>query len=242
MARTHNLNIANYMKQGGNPAALDFPGNNEVFTLAAWIRIAQNDATDMTFFSMYDGTKGPLMRTISGKLRMFWIDSGVGGHEAIGATTMSTNTWYHVAATWPKSTSPGMQVWLNGTVDGSDTTNGTLSGTRDTTNGWCLGVRGNAGSAKSNPLNGVMAEAAMWNTNLTAAEIIALAKGNSPKLVRPTSLKGYWPIHAIATPETDFSGNVDNFTVVGTLALADHSPTGPSVPPGLADPHIGGRR
>lgn len=224
MARTWPFSASNDLKQSANPSKLNFPGNSEQFTLSIWVKLNRNDATDQTLLSKYNGSIGPLMRTLGGKLRMFWIDSGAGGHEAIGATTMSTGTWYHCAATWPRSTSPGMQVWLNGVVDGADTTNGTMNTTSDTTDGWVIGARGNGGSADSNPLDAVACEVAMWNTAISAAEILALSKGINPFMIRPANLKGYWPIYGVAAPEADFTDTPANFSLVGTLNQANHGP------------------
>lgn len=44
------------------------------------------------------------------------------------------------------------------------------------------------------PFNGYVAECALWNTALTDAEIESLAKGFSPRRIRPQSLVFYAPL------------------------------------------------
>ena len=226
MARTWPNAAANRLKVGSNPSALAFPGNASKFTLAGWVKLNNVGATEQVFMSKYDGSFGPLFRTLSGKVRMFWIDTGSSGHEAIGATTMSTGTWYHIAATWPRATSPGMQVWLNGVVDGADTTNATMNATSDSTNGWTFGAR----AAATFPLDGDMCEMCMFNDVLTADQILALARCGSPHEVAPGLLVGYWPTFGSYDNQADFSQQSNNLQLVGTLATADHAPVGPQVP------------
>lgn len=45
------------------------------------------------------------------------------------------------------------------------------------------------------------AEVAIWDVALTAGEAVALAKGFSPLLIRPQSLKAYFPLYGNVTPE-----------------------------------------
>jgi hypothetical protein len=42
---------------------------------------------------------------------------------------------------------------------------------------------------------GVAAEAAIWDVELTAAEVATLYSGYSPLMVRPSKLQSYWPLH-----------------------------------------------
>jgi hypothetical protein len=51
-----------------------------------------------------------------------------------------------------------------------------------------------AASAFTNYLNGSLAEVGIWNAALTAAEVLSLARGMSPSLIRPQSLTIYAPL------------------------------------------------
>jgi hypothetical protein len=63
---------------------------------------------------------------------------------------------------------------------------------------------------------------------LTAAERKALAFGGSAALGRNPG--GYWPLHALATPEADLSGNAKNATVSGAIAAVVFPPSQQYVP------------
>lgn len=76
---------------------------------------------------------------------------------------------------------------------------------------------------KDNYFTGRLAEAGLWNVALTANEIAALAAGVNPRRIRPGSLKSYWPLWGLSSPEPDLSGGAYNLTLQGT-SLANHAP------------------
>lgn len=240
MARTWPNNGANRLRVGANPSVLDFPGSGSQFTIAAWIKLASIPvAGNATFISKYNGTIGPLFRiTDAGtknKLSMFCIDTVLSGHDAIGATVLSTATWLHIAGTWNGSsaaTNKTLACWLNGVRDGTATSPG-MHTTSDTTNGWVFGAR-----AASFPLDGDMAEMAFWDTDLSAGtstcpELVALSRGVSPTSIRPGSLVAHWPTFNSGDNQIDLTKNRNKLELIGTLNSANHAPVGPPVPVGL---------
>ena len=68
---------------------------------------------------------------------------------------------------------------------------------------------------------GHIAEAAIWNVALNAADVAALAKGVVPPMIRPDALVAYWPLVGRDNPEPDFAGGF-NMTLNGTPPRADH--------------------
>jgi hypothetical protein len=70
-------------------------------------------------------------------------------------------------------------------------------------------------------LNGQIAEAAVWNVALSAAEIASLSKGFSPLLIRPASLVAYWPLIGRHDPEIDPVGRFD-MTLTANPTTAAH--------------------
>ena len=71
-------------------------------------------------------------------------------------------------------------------------------------------------------MNGRIAEAAVWNTDLTADEIASLGADRvSPLLIRPDNLIAYWPIIGRTSPEINLMGS-GNLTLGGSPATADH--------------------
>jgi hypothetical protein len=97
-------------------------------------------------------------------------------------TNNPIGTWLHHAVVFTSTTS--RVVYRNGVAS---TTINTTS--RNTTGLTKLNI-----GYPTNSLDGKMAEFALYNVALTAAEIASLAKGFSPRRVRPQNLKCYVPM------------------------------------------------
>lgn len=97
----------------------------------------------------------------------------------------TANTWSHACGVFTSTTS--RTVYLNGANSATDTTSITPAGLDRTT----VGMRDRATPTS---MSGSIAEAAIWNVALDASEIAALAKGFSPRLIRPASLVFYAPL------------------------------------------------
>ena len=76
-------------------------------------------------------------------------------------------------------------------------------------------------------MSGHIAEAAIWNVALTAAEVTVLAKGVSPLFIRRQNLVAYWPLYGLHSPETDFSGNNRVMTLNNGPTRGNHPPVVP---------------
>jgi hypothetical protein len=59
---------------------------------------------------------------------------------------------------------------------------------------------------------GKVAEVGIWNVILANEEVVALAKGFSPLMIRPASLRGYWPMDGLGTVERNLKGTGDGTT------------------------------
>lgn len=139
--------------------------------------------------------------------------TAAGGAAAQSTTTGtgSINTWMHIGGTF--GSSAHRQAWLNGTAATAQTSNLTPTG---------LDTAGIGFRPASSPLgyfSGRIAEAAVWNVELSAAEIAILAAGYSPLCLarRPVA---YWPLLGRFSPEIDTVGRFD-LTVTGAVA-AEH--------------------
>jgi len=130
---------------------------------------------------------------------------------AIHGTTVATGTWYHACGVLTSTTS--RDIYL----DGASPVNNTTSQTPTGINRVYLGVIN--GSAFDH--DGQLAEAGVWNVALSAAEVASLAKGFSPRLIRPESLMAYWPLLGRVSPEPDLKGGYP-LTITGTVPYADH--------------------
>lgn len=124
--------------------------------------------------------------------------------NAYTSTGFTANTWHHAAAVHTSTTS--RTAYIDGGSAGSNTTSNVPTG-HDRTS-----IAQAGDSTPSTLLTGNIAEAAVWNIALDAADIASLAKGYSPLLVRPESLVAYWPLIGNFSPEINVVGGV-NLTV-----------------------------
>jgi hypothetical protein len=192
-----------------NPAALDT--NRVLMSVAA---SGNND----DFFLLFTDNQ-PKLTARKG-------NAAESGNAAATATPV-TGVWQHACGTWTSSTSRA--CYLNGANKGTNTTSIAFGGALNRT-----GIFHNARADQDMVANATIAEAAIWNVVLTDEEVAALGKGYSPRLIRPTALRGYWPIFGNASPEPDFWKNGFSMTIGGTLAKASHKsgliyPVPPSV-------------
>src|SRR3990167_399937 len=145
-----------------------------------WVILNLSDTDARPEFTIEFGRDGG----VTNILAMVFAASG---GFAISATNPVVDTWYHVGGVFTSATS--RTVYVNGVADGSDTTNLTPTGISDL----YVGSRFDL-SVQQKKLNGKVAEAAIWNVALTAAEMAILGRGYSPLFVRPESLVFYAPL------------------------------------------------
>lgn len=131
---------------------------------------------------------------------------------AVTSTGFSASTWRHGAAVFASSAS--RTAYLNGASPGSDTTSITPSGVN------ALHV----GSRTLNFTDGRIAEVGIWAAALDAGEVLALARGVSPILIRPQSLVGYWPLFGNDSPEPDRWNGRNDLTLTNAPTKGDHVP------------------
>lgn len=115
--------------------------------------------------------------------------AGVGGFLAGSVAGPTTdNTWGHCAGVFTSATS--RIAYFNGTAGVAETTSSTPAGLDRTDIGRLL----YEGGVPVNYMSGRIAEPAIWNVALTAAEITSLVRGVSPLLIRPSALIFYAPL------------------------------------------------
>jgi len=173
------------------PTTISFWGNAAVNTLA------------LGAFGISDSTGNEAVRgffagNLAGDpISCASIDNGVGG-TASNVGTFSVNTWHHGAVIFASTTS--RTSYLDGVAGTTNTVSSDPTGLTDILIGAIM-----VSSAPANHFDGNLSEVAVWNVALTAAEIVSLAKGFSPKKIRPQSLKFYAPI---VRNIADYIGNV----------------------------------
>ena len=182
-------------------------------TMAAWIRQTNIIAQNQVIIAINDTTSnlnGWVLRSLptSGFLSVSYGTGTFG--TATTSVAVTAGQWNHVAAVCPSSAS--RTAYLNGVASTTDTTavGGTPVPTETNIAVW-QGV--------GQYFNGSIAEAGIWNVALDSAELVALAAGISPALVRPSALVAYYPLLGATSPEPDLMRG-QNLTVTGATASA----------------------
>lgn len=140
------------------------------FTLEAWINLSDN-TNQFGIIEKYDppGQRGYFLRLGDGKLVSSVCSFPLTCSEySIGATTLSTGTWHHVASVYDGTS---IKVYLDGVLDGSVPTDFTLP---DGSTSLKIGARGDDANTR---LNGLIDEVKIYNRALSASEIQVSAGG-----------------------------------------------------------------
>lgn len=136
----------------------------------------------------------------------------------------SANAWHHLCIVYEAVAGTNPAIYTDGVPQAVTPAGGPTSGSPLTnTDAYVIGNRGND---NARAWDGRLAEFAIWDELLSAAECGALARGASPATIRADKLVAYWPLWGSATPEPGLPGG----PVAVTNALgADHAPAGPYV-------------
>jgi len=118
------------------------------------------------------GSNGYMLDTYNSHLR-FIID----GVIVSGSTTLTTNTWYHIAGVYNRSEQK-LRVYVNGAQDGF----GNYSGSIPANN---LTIRIGADSTGANAFNGIIDEVEIFNRALSQSEIADIYAAGSAGKCRP---------------------------------------------------------
>lgn len=142
----------------------DFAFGTSPFSVDCWIRIAalptHYGTICGTYNNSYTETSWALGVTSAGKFRLATPQTAL----LTGTTTLSTNTWYHMACSFDGTT---YRLFVNGTVDGYTTTTRDFSSVLDC----CIGR--NSDSTNTYYFNGYIDELriskgiARWTANFT---------------------------------------------------------------------------
>ena len=195
----------------GDTSPLDFTSNS--YTVCAWGHQdsfgsqrtwlgkgqASGVGSNMQYMLWVEGSG-------SGNPRMTWGD-GSSSASANGTGPVNTTAFRHMVGRVGTGAN-GVRVFLDGTSVGNATPGPTTS---NTTRNFRIGCADSA----NDPMDGRLAEVAVWNVLLNDSEIASLARGLNPRHVRPSALVGYWPLFG-SSPEPDYSGRGNAASVVGT--------------------------
>jgi hypothetical protein len=144
-------------------------------------------------------------------------------HELFCTPVTVLNVWHVAVFTYQNNNT--MKMWLDGNQCATDSGIGSTGALVSSGNN--LNFGGIRQTQSCCFIQGLIAEAAVWNVFLSAAEAKSLAT-ICPLSVHRTAIVGYWPLYGASgsSIEPDLSGNVLNGTLTGT-ATANHPPCSP---------------
>lgn len=196
----------NYLTVGSTPITA------VPLTLVAWFN-STSIAADNYIVSINEATDDHFALCASGNQTGDPIRAAtrVAGTESLAATSAaySANVWTHAAAVFDITTATDRTALINGGSAGTNTTNRTPTGL----NRISIGIRDL--TLKEQPMNGQIAEVAIYNTNLSTANVAILAGGMCPLRVLPQNLVAYWPLYHTGALQDLIGGRT--MTITGSL-------------------------
>ncbi len=220
MARGNNDDNTNFFRLSSNMGITDYPMSVSVWhyplataNIEIVFTFAESTATFNHLF-LIKGSSDTLIAEVNSE--------GAGqDEEAITSNAFNIDAWNHSAGIFASSTDRA--AYLNGDIGngGFNTVDHAMPSTNVDRTSW--GKRDDSNGGR--PIDGRIAEAALWNVALSTNEVIALAAGVPPSRIRPGDLLGYWPLFGVGADEPDYSGNGRTQIEQGTMTLGNHSPT-----------------
>jgi hypothetical protein len=183
--------------------------------MACWVRPV-NITDQEIVMSMGDGGAGVsrhqlrLKGNLSGDPVEAASHDGTANSSAATSTGYTAGAWHHICGIWSSDT--GRTAYLDGGNSGNNTDSRVVTLSRTT-----IGASAHDLSAT---LNADVAWAAIWDVALTAGEVVMLAAGVHPLMVRPGALISVWDLYGNNDPETDYISGFD-LTVTNSPAKSE---------------------
>jgi hypothetical protein len=213
MSRAISGGGANYFSIADVPS-VDLAGLT--VTVAGWLH--SDTVSGLRCITAKDsGGHGGCQYLLGHNNNMGYFQIGYSGNQygIVGTIPFVTGTWVHFVGV---QNGGGIYICTNGVQEGPASAGFAIE---NSANPLMFGRRGNG-----QDLVGRIADVALWNVVLTTAEILALAKGVSPALIRRSSLTGYWPFMGLdLATEVDLCGAA-NAAQVGTVPVSALRPPG----------------
>ncbi len=162
------------------------------FSISAWIKIGQTTAQGIfTKYGSGSSTREYLFYTTGGKLRLLFIDASNGANNfATGTTSLSINTWYHVACTYDgrggSTAYNGMTLYINGVSESVTTSGGSYTAMTNTTQVVEIG------KYSTNELLGNIDEVSVFNSELSASDVTSIYNSGVPNDISSLSPLSWW--------------------------------------------------
>ena len=166
----------------GNSADFSF-GNGDTdspFSTSFWFKLNSNSGTQ-PFLSKDNVTKEWTVSIFGGGgIRIFLKNLGTNNQQSIDSTTtFSTGVWYHAVTTYDGSggvdAADGLSIYINGSLDApTNVIKNTYTAMSSSLSDVTIGKYGGS------YINGVMSNVAIWNTELTPAQVTEIYNEGLP--------------------------------------------------------------
>ena len=230
------------LKKAFDTYSLDFNGTDESVTIDALVGILNTLEGSVSVWCKLDTTSsnGTLFRTrVAGQnyiallyhastnqMRFEFKAGGTLKQAKFSDAIENDGLWHHVVGTWSTSADE-LKIYLDGTLKSTTTGLGTFSGTLIDAD---IGQNLTGGAF----FNGKMSNVAIFNTPLTAANVLYIQNRSNAVATRfypmditnMSGLKGYYRFGlGSGTVALDSSGNGKNGTLVNTPTWSTTTPT-----------------
>ena len=162
------------------------PSGSSARTCACWLWVSSASTRQC---AIHWGNWGLVRQTWVFGVESGKIYVGTWADDYAGTNNIPTSQWTHIAVTYA-SGSTAIKGYIDGVLDKTHT----LGAALNTQNSNGIAIAAWFTTSAVNPLNGRVADAAIWDADLTEQEIMGLARGNYPPTVRPQSLRNYYPL------------------------------------------------
>jgi Concanavalin A-like lectin/glucanases superfamily len=231
MARAIGNVNSNYLNIG-DVSAIDITGT--VLTIHAWVRPLSLTGLRKVVSKWTNASQVQHQYSLQlnvGRVEGI-IGDAVGDDTATGTTVLPLDGWSSIVMRKNGTGADALAVFLAGVSQDTSTSDRSI---QDTTSP--LRIFNDNGN--SNPLDGSIAEVAIWSVALSDGEIQLLAAGMCPQNVQWPFLVGYWPIRGLESPELDMSQNNNVASIVGTVTPSSHPAVSCEELAGLGFVHTG---
>jgi hypothetical protein len=195
---------------------------DSAFSISAWINM--NDATRFRVLSkMLTNATAEYALFTSASDQLYFVLYDNNTSNRISRYTSSTLTsyegqWIHLVATYNgNGTSTGLKIYLNSTrIDNTTSDVGSYTAMHNTTAPFTIG------RAFQSDANGLIDEVAMFNSELSQAQINQLYTNKNASIFNPVS---YWRFEGTGTTATDIGSGGNNGTLINGATRSTDVPT-----------------
>jgi len=203
------------------------PFTAKPLTMSCWVKPTTTTGTQY-LFSLYSMTTFPRVWALGSVTGTpFILERGSSAGQANAASAMTAGSWAHVAGTLASGATANRFCYLNGVAGTVNNTSVPTPAVPERTGAGSVVLA--SGPTYSNYFDGIIAELALYNVDLSAAEVASLARGVSPLRIRPGNLKFYAPLFGTGSPEPDYTAGQHPLSLTNAPTTAAHPPSKPMV-------------